>query len=183
MHRLEGEGIDLDRVEKVFADLLAGEEIVDPGKQAITAELPGIAAAFQAHSLSQMQAMLAGLAREKVGASHAVEDVGNLYQNIAGIAVGLLAVAGELGAEMADPARGESGGQRERSGFGGNEFLAIVADGVVGNGAGGIEEDVVRVPVTYGAQSQRELISGSEIDVELGVRSVADLSGGIFSGE
>ena len=55
--------------------------------------------------------MLAGLAREKVGASHAVEDVGNLYQDVAGIAVGLLAVAGELGAEMADPARGKGGGQ------------------------------------------------------------------------
>lgn len=176
-------GLTLIRVEEVFAALLAGEEIVDPGEQSVTSELPGIAAAFQAHSLSEVQAMLEGLAREKVGASHAVEDVGNLYQHVAGIAVGLLAIAGELGAEMADPARGESGGQRKRSGFGGNEFLTIVADGVVGDGAGGIEKDVVGAPVTYGAQSQRELTPGSEIDIKLGIGGIADLCSGIFSGE
>jgi hypothetical protein len=114
-----------------------------------------------------VQAVLTRLAREKVGASHAVEDVGNLYQHVAGIAVRLLAVAGELGAEVADPPRGKARGQGERSGFGGNEFLTIVADGVVGDGAGGIEENVVGAPVTRGVEAQRELVARTEIDVEL----------------
>jgi hypothetical protein len=134
-------------------------------------------------SFGEVQAMLAGLAREKVGASDAVEDVGDFDQNVAGVAVGLLEVAGELGAEVADPARGKAGGERERCGFGGNQFLAIVADGVVGDGAGGIEENVVGAPVTRGVEAQCELMVGSEIDVELGVGRVADLRGGIFSGE
>jgi hypothetical protein len=114
-----------------------------------------------------MQAMLAGLAREEVGASYTVENVGDFDQHVAGIAVGLLAVAGELGAEVADPPRGKARGQGERSGFGGNEFLTIVADGVVGDGAGGIEENVVGAPVTRGVEAQRELVARTEIDVEL----------------
>ena len=78
---------------------------------------------------------------------------------------------------------GEARGQRERRGFGGDDFLPVVADGIVGDGTGGIEEDVVRSPVTRGVQAQRELMAGREIDVELGVGRVADLRGGIFSGK
>ncbi len=35
----EGEGIDFDRIEKIFTALLAGKEIVDPGKQSVSAKL------------------------------------------------------------------------------------------------------------------------------------------------
>ncbi len=51
-----------------------------------------------------MQAVLSRLAWKQVGTPHPVENIGNLYENIAGIAVGLLLVARELGAKMADPA-------------------------------------------------------------------------------
>ena len=102
-HGLEGEGIDLDGIEKIFAALLAGEKIVDPSEEAVAAELPCIAAAFVADRFGEVQAMLAGLAGKKVGASYAVEDVKNFNQHVVSV-VGLLKVAGELGAEMADPA-------------------------------------------------------------------------------
>src|ERR1700681_981000 len=84
---------------------------------------------------------------------------------------------------MTDPAGRETRGQGERTGFRGNQFLAIVANGVVGDGAGGIEKDVVGSPVTRGVEAERELMAGSEIDVELGVGRVSDLRGGIFAGE
>jgi len=109
-HRLEGEGIDLDGIEKIFAALLAGEEIVDRGEEAVAAELPAIAAAFEADGFGEVQAVFASLARKQVGASDAVEDVRNLDQDVAGVAVGLLEIVGELGAEMADPAGREAGG-------------------------------------------------------------------------
>jgi hypothetical protein len=80
--------------------------------------------------------MLVGLAWKKIGTSDAVEDIGNLDQDVSGVAVGLLQIAGELGAEMADPARREARSQGERRGFGGNLFLAVVADGVVTGLAG-----------------------------------------------
>ena len=127
--------------------------------------------------------MLVGLPRKKVGTSDAVEDVGNLNQDVGGIAVRLLQIAGKLAAEMADPARGEAGSQGQRCGFGGHLFLAVVADGVVSDGAGGVEKDVVGSPVTGCVEAQRELMVGREIDVELGIGGVADLRGGIFSGE
>src|SRR5438552_8220436 len=44
---------------------------------------------------------------------------------------------------MAHEAAGNAAGQRERCGFGGDIFFAIVAHGRVRNRTGGIEEDVV----------------------------------------
>src|SRR5271167_1322732 len=46
--RLEGEGIDLDGIEDIFAALLAGEEIVDPGDENVAAKLEGMAAGIEA---------------------------------------------------------------------------------------------------------------------------------------
>ena len=182
-HGLEGEGIDFDGIEEEFAALLAGEEIVNPGEETVAAELPGMATAFEADGFGEMQAMLAGLAGKHTGASDAVEDGGNFDEHVAGVAERLLLVAGELSAEMADPARGEARGERERGGFGGDEFFAVVVDGVVSDRAGGIEEDVVGSPVARGVEAQRELMVWTDIDVELGMGRVADLSGGIFSGK
>ena len=117
------ERIHLDGIKKIFAALLAGKEIVNPREQPVAAELPGIARAFQANGFRQVQAMLAGLARQQVRASHAVEDRRNLDQHVAGIAVRLLQVARKLSAEVADPARRETAGQRQRRGFGSDRFL------------------------------------------------------------
>ena len=61
--------------------------------------------------------------------------------------------------------------------------MAVIADRVVGDGAGGIEKYVVGSPVTRGVEAQRELMVRREIDVELRIRRIADLRGGIFSGE
>ena len=70
-----------------------------------------------------------------------------------------------------------------RAGFGGDGFLSVVRDGIVGERAGGIEEDVVRSPVARGADAQCKLVARREIDINFGVGGVAHLSGGIFSGE
>ena len=46
--RLEGEWIHFDEVEDVLSAGLGGEIVVDPGEQGVAAELPGIAATFEA---------------------------------------------------------------------------------------------------------------------------------------
>ena len=130
-----------------------------------------------------MEAVLAGLAGKQIGASHGVKDGRNLYRHIACVGVGLLAVARELDAEMADPARREAAGKGERRGFGRDDFLPIVTDRVVGDRASGVEEDIVRSPVSRRVDAQGKLVMRREIDVELAERGVADLRGGIFSGE
>ncbi len=61
--------------------------------------------------------------------------------------------------------------------------VAVVGDGIVGDGAGGIEEDVVRSPVAGRVVTQGELVARGEIDIELGVGGVADLRGRIRSGQ
>ena len=66
---------------------------------------------------AEMHAVLARLAGKNVRASDAVENAGNLDQNVAGVAVGLLQIARELGAKMADQARREAAGKCKRSRF------------------------------------------------------------------
>ena len=98
-------------------------------------------------------------AGKKAGASYAVEDVGDFNQNVAGIAVGLLAVAGELGAEVADEPRGEAGGQGERGRLSGDGFFAVVRDGVIGQRARRVEEDVV-ISFAVGGSDELFLFDG-----------------------
>ena len=103
--RFEGEGIDFDDVEKIFAALLAGKEIVDPGEKGVAAELERVAAGIEAEGFGKLGAVLASGAGKKIGASDAVDDVGNFDQRVAGVGVGLAQIARELGAQMADEAR------------------------------------------------------------------------------
>ena len=89
----------------------------------------------------------------------------------------------KLGAQVADPALGKTAGERQAGGFGGDEFLSVIADCVISDGTGGIKEDVVRSPVAGCIEAERELVVRGEIDVELAVGGVADLSGGIYAGQ
>ena len=58
-HGLEGEGIDFDDVEEIFAALLAGKIIIEPGDEGIAAELEGMAAGIEAESFGKLAAMFA----------------------------------------------------------------------------------------------------------------------------
>src|SRR5208282_3564075 len=136
-HGFEREGIDLDDVEEIFATLLTGIVIVDPGDQGVAAELEGVAAGIEAKGFGELGAVFASGAGELVGAANAVDDVGDFDQGVGGVGVGLAQIAGELGAEMADEARGYAGDERGRTGIGGNVFRAVVGDGIVGDGTGG----------------------------------------------
>ena len=107
-HGFEGEGIHFDGIEEIFAALLAGEIIVEPGDEGVAAELEGMAAGIEAESFGKLGAVFARGAGEQVGASDAVDDVGDLDERVVGVGVGLAQVAGELGAEMADETRGEA---------------------------------------------------------------------------
>ena len=100
--RLEGEGIDLDFVEEIFAALLTGKIVVNPGDEGVAAEFEGVAAGIEAEGFGQLGAVFAGGAGEQIGASDAVDDVGDFDEGVAGVGVGLAKVAGKLGAEMAD---------------------------------------------------------------------------------
>ena len=181
--RLESEGIHFDLVEEVFAALLAGEEIVNPGDEGVAAEFEGVAAGIEAESFGKLGAVFASGAGEQVRAANAVDNVGNLDKRVTGVGIGLAKIPRELGAEMADEPRGQAGSERGGTGFGGDGFFAGVGDGVVGDGAGGIEKDVVRSPVAGGVEAQGELVARSEIDIELGVRGIADLRGGKGTGK
>ena len=105
-HRFESEGIDFDGIEEVLATLLAGEEVVDPGEKRVAAELEGMAAGIEAESFGKVEAVLASGAGEQVGTADGVHDGGDLDEGVGGVGVGLLQVAGELGTEVADQARG-----------------------------------------------------------------------------
>src|SRR5580700_808015 len=180
-HGFEGEGVDLDYVEQIFAALLAGEVIVDPCDERVAAELERMAAGIEAESFGKLAAMFASGTRKLIGTSNAVDDVGNLDQRVGGIGIGLAQVARELGAEMADNPRGQARDESNRASIGGNVFCAVVGDGVVGNGARGIKEYVVRSPVSGRVVAQGQLIAWREIDIELGIRCVPDLRSGIRS--
>ena len=58
--RCKGEGVDFDFVEKIFAALLAGEEIVDPGDESVAAKLKGVAAGIETESFGKLGAVFAG---------------------------------------------------------------------------------------------------------------------------
>lgn len=107
------ERIDLDRIEKIFTALLAGEEVVDRGEERIAAELQRMPLSFQAHGFGEVEAMLPGLPRQHVGPPDSIENRRNLHQNIVTIAEGLLQIARKLQPEMADPALREARCQRD----------------------------------------------------------------------
>src|SRR5580698_5139895 len=106
--RFEGEGIDLDFVEEIFAALLAREEVIDPCNEGVAAEFEGMAAGIEAESFGELGTVFAGGAREQVGAPDTVDDVRNLNERVGGVGIGLPEIAGELRAEMADEARSEA---------------------------------------------------------------------------
>src|SRR5580698_9412715 len=72
--RCKREGIHLDGVEDVFAVLLAGEIIVNPGNEGIASKFQGVAAAVEAECFGKLGAVFAGGARKQIGTSNAVED-------------------------------------------------------------------------------------------------------------
>src|ERR1700691_4291398 len=69
--RFEGKGVDLDGIENVFAALLAGKIIVEPGDEGVAAELERVAAGIEAESFGKLAAMFARGAGEQVRASDA----------------------------------------------------------------------------------------------------------------
>src|ERR1700730_13970434 len=86
--RLEGERIHLDDVEKIFAILLAGIVIVNPGDERVAPELEGVAAGIEAESLGKLAAVFARGPGEQVGAPDTVENVGDFDERVAGVGVG-----------------------------------------------------------------------------------------------
>ena len=99
-HGLESEGIHFDFVEEVFAVLLAGKKIVDPGEERIAAEFEGMA-----EGLGKLGAMFARGAGKQVGTADAVHEVVDFDESVVGVGVGLAEVARKLGAEMTDDPR------------------------------------------------------------------------------
>ena len=128
-----------------------------------------------------MQPVFARLPGQNIGTSHSIQDRRNFHQHITGIAIGLLLIARKLRAEMADQARRKAGGQRQVRGFGRDPFLPVIADGIVADRAGRIEEHIIGSPVTSGVHAQCELVAWSEIDIELCIRRVAYLCGRILA--
>jgi hypothetical protein len=59
-------GCGFDGIEKILAALPAGEEVVDPGEQAISTEFPGVARSLKTDGLGHMQSVLARLARQDI---------------------------------------------------------------------------------------------------------------------
>src|SRR5579862_8488377 len=128
-----------------------------------------------------MQSMLASLTRQHVGAAYTIKNVRNLDQYITRVAVGLLQITRELKPQSADPSLRESRREREVSGFGRDEFLTVVIDGVIRDRAGGIEKDVVRSPVARRVDPQRKLLARRQVEIELAIRGVTDLRRRILS--
>src|SRR5678809_790815 len=85
---LECEWVNLDRIEEVFAALLAGEEVINPGEKPVSTKLPGVTRSLHAESLCQVQPVLAGLAWKDVRAADPVEYGRDLYQHVAAVALG-----------------------------------------------------------------------------------------------
>ena len=88
--------------------MLAGKEIVDPGDEGVAAELEGVAAGIEAEGFGKLGTVFARGAGEQIGASNAVDDVGDFDESVAGVGIGLAKIAGELRAQMADEARGDA---------------------------------------------------------------------------
>ena len=63
-HGFEGERIYLDGIEYVFAAAERREKVINPAKQDVATEFPGMSLAFDAEGLRHMQTMLPGLARK-----------------------------------------------------------------------------------------------------------------------
>src|SRR5579863_2603430 len=145
--RFEGEGVHFNRIEKIFATLLAGEKVINPGEKRVAAKFQGMVAGIETEGLGEVETMLAGSAGEDVGTTNSVHDGWDFDESGGGVGVGLLQVTGELSAKMADETRGKAAGEGGSGGLGGDSFFTVIGDGVVGERTGGIEEDVVRSPV------------------------------------
>ncbi len=63
---------------------------------------------IEAEGFGKLGAVFASGAGEQVGASDAVDDIGDFDERVVGVGVGLAKIAGELGAQMADESRGEA---------------------------------------------------------------------------
>src|SRR5580693_5532790 len=124
-----------------------------------------MAASIETEGLGELGAVFTSCAGELVGTANTVDDVSNLHQRVGSVGIRLPQVAGELGAEMADQAWGYAGDECGRTRIGGNIFRAVVGDGIVRDRTGGIEEYVVRSPVTRRIVTEGQLIARSEIDV------------------
>ena len=81
---------------------------------------------------------------------------------------------------MANEARGDAGSQRQVRGCSRDVFLAIIADGIVGDRAGWIEENIIRSPIASGVHAQGELVAGVKVDIELRLGRISDLCSRIF---
>src|SRR5579863_758838 len=181
--RFESEGVHFNRIEKIFSTLLAGEKVINPGEKRVAAKFQGVAAGIETEGLGEVETMLAGGAGEDVGTADGVHNGWDFDESGGGVGVGLLQVTGKLSAKMADETRGKAAGEGGSGGFSGDGFFSVIGDGIVGKRTSGIEEDVVRSPVAGGVETQRELIAGRKVDIELAENGVADLGGGVFSGE
>src|SRR5580700_3160956 len=84
-HGFEGERIDFDDVEEIFAALLAGEVVVDPCDEGVATELEGMAAGIEAQRFGKLGAVFAGSAGELVGASDAIDNIGDFNQGVGSV--------------------------------------------------------------------------------------------------
>src|SRR5579872_2027788 len=62
----ESEGVHFNGIENVFSARLRREIVIDPGEQGVAAKFPGVALAFQADGVGNMQTMLACLTRQDI---------------------------------------------------------------------------------------------------------------------
>lgn len=106
--RFKGEGIDFNFIEKIFAALLAGKEIIDPRDESVSTKFKGVAAGIKTKSLCKLGAVFAGRTRKQIGTTDTVDDVSHFDERVVGVGIGLAQVAGELGAKMADETWGQA---------------------------------------------------------------------------
>ncbi len=131
----------------------------------------------------ELETMLAGLARQKIGASEAVDDAADYGQRDRRIGARLLQISGELGTQMADQPPGKGTGQGGRSGFRVHLFLPVFADGVGGERAGGIEKNIVQPGVARCAKARGKRFMRGKREVQLEESGVAGHGGRELAGE
>src|SRR5690348_6059738 len=101
-----------------------------------------------------MQAMLACLAGQYVGAPKTINNAADLRERIRGVGAGLLQIVRELGSKVADQPPGQGACQVDRSCLGGHLLLSVFTYCVGSERAGGIEEHVVRSIVARSTEAR-----------------------------